>query len=756
MEEELTINTSYAKKYNQWRRKEELQKLKARYGDVNLSDEESSSSSEFEDEDAVALTPQVEKDFFRALSAVKFKDPKIYEKDVKFYHSGEDGNNLSADDDKQKVKKKTKSTDKPFLLRDYERKVMLEKGGKFEDEDDSEDEEDEEMNARCASPSYMEEQQILKDSFKGTLDNSESEEDEILTKRVKSKEELVQDEKDYIQWLKGQKEDVGQNKDLSQMVALKEFWTDPKLDEGEKFLRDYILNKGYKDKDAERIPTYGEIVGEDEEDTDYSEEERQLEKEEEFERKFNFRFQEPDSDFIKRYPRTVGESVRTKDNKRASKRSERKDRKLQEKEKKKEELKQLKNIKKKEILEKIDRIKEVTGNKNVAFHDGDLEGDFDPQEHDKMMQNLLGDDYYSGEEDDTKPEFYDEDPVEENWDDWTGEDGEYHDGDDYYVDNNLHCEDLGFVMDADYDPSQDKKKTKKKIMNEMVAISRKKKRQSKFAEALERKKPVFDPEEKNFGEYFDEYYKLDYEDVIGDLPCRFKYRNVIANDFGLSMNEILGAEDKELNQWCSLKKTCQYRPEDDEWNDVKFYKKKGRNLMKKKRVLRTVYNEATEEKKELKSIDKLTKKRTTQEPQETNTDADHQRKKQKLDIKKRENKSDKQRQDVSDSKDTKEFLVSKSNPKSLTESKQYTKMKKILKSKQKILKVKKQHTDNTKLSIVGHRRRQRNNRRSSYQVMISDQRLRAYGINPKRIKFENIEKQKQKNKSGMKKKLKSE
>lgn len=88
-------------------------------------------------------------------------------------------------------------------------------------------------------------------------------------------------------------------------------------------------------------------------------------------------------------------------------------------------------------------------------------------------------------------------------------------------------------MDADYNGQS--------LQEELVESTkkRKKRRRSKFAELISKEKPKFDPSlHPSYQEYYDQYYALDYEDMIGDLPCRFKYRQVVPNDYGLTVEEV--------------------------------------------------------------------------------------------------------------------------------------------------------------------------------------------------------------------------
>ncbi|XP_076853337.1 protein KRI1 homolog [Brachyhypopomus gauderio] len=616
---ELKINKKFAERYDNYRQKEELQKLKARYGDQDQEVSTSSSDSESDDDSEVELNPTLERDFYRTLSLLKKKDPKIYQKDVNFYTEQA---STSSSDEKPSTSKKS---EKPMYLKDYERKVILERGGKYDDDEDSSDDEGaRQMHERAASPSYIQEQNELKASFRRFVRDSDTEgsdeEEQLLRRRTKTQEEKDREEADYLEWLKGQAE-VEEKDELRDMKYLKDYWNDPQLDEKESFLRDYILNKGYLEQDEEgRNPTYDDLVQEDVEDSE-EEGESFLQKQEDFERIYNFRFEEPGANKVQTYPRNIATSVRSKDDRRKRKREEVKERKKKEKDQKRQQLKELKNLKRAEILDKLKKLRELSGNEKLAFDEGDLQGDFNPQQHDQLMQKMFGDEYY-GENEEEKPQFHDDDDEDLdghwNWDAWTGEEEEYVEeetrdgGREGYQ---PHCEDPDFIMDADYDPSlqtlsKKKKKKKEKDLRKKTKDDSSlvgKKRKSHFAEIIAKNKPVFNPEENTFDQYLDEYYKLDYEDIVDDLPCRFRYRQVVANDFGLSTEEILGADEKELNRWCSLRKTCMYRTETEELCDVKNYEIKAQNVKKKKQVLNSLYAENEEERSDAKM--KVGKKR---------------------------------------------------------------------------------------------------------------------------------------------------
>ncbi|KAI8012985.1 hypothetical protein LOK49_LG05G02385 [Camellia lanceoleosa] len=191
---------------------------------------------------------------------------------------------------------------------------------------------------------------------------------------------------------------------------------------------------------------------------------------------------------------------------------------------------ELKHLKKKEMREKLRKIRDTAGideNWVCLLDEDDLEKEFDPEKHDRKMKEAFNDDYY--DVDDADPEFGTD----------RDEDGDEFKKPDFDKEDEL----LGLPKGWDESVSGDG-----------------------FLAARERN------------------LKRRAENEVGDLKTRFKYRDVGAKQYGLTTEEILMLDKKELNHYVSLKKLAPYR--EKEWkvrrNQVLNQKQRNKLLLQGK------------------------------------------------------------------------------------------------------------------------------------------------------------------------------
>ena len=123
------------------------------------------------------------------MAALKTKDPRIYDGKTEFYEEP------SSRDGPTSSKEAGSSGQKPLTIGDLQRKVILEKEGKFDEMADKK------LLQESKGKTYVQEMEELKDAFR---DGSDDDNDELFVPKEKSTEEKAKEDADYRAWLAGQ------------------------------------------------------------------------------------------------------------------------------------------------------------------------------------------------------------------------------------------------------------------------------------------------------------------------------------------------------------------------------------------------------------------------------------------------------------------------------------------------------------------------------------------------------------------------
>lgn len=588
----LRVNQQWAEQYNARKRRQELGKAReegrlqetlAQAGDDGASVSSTSSSSSDEGE---ALTPAVNLAVLRTIQMIKAKDPRVYDSKHDWFEGVHGGPAAGSGADGGKPAQARR-----MRARDVVREQVLEAAREGREDafhDDDSDAGDADRDKR--GPTYVEEQAALKASFAAAADAADSgSESDAGGFRVKQKtaSERAAEQADFEAWVKKQAgltktDETGEGttdtaeagagagggsavlRTDAERDALRRYLATDKLSPEDAFLREYVLKQRWRlpDSDDERTgdPLQERIIRADAKD------EAALDAADDYERMYNFRFEEGDGTgggagrtHLVSHARGAGDSLRRTDNKRARARAERKRRKEEEKREREAELRRLRRMRQQELEAQLRAVKEAAGTgvqlpETVVSEEAagagagasaaeqrakallDMDAEWDPAAHDAAMAQAFGDEYYEVTEGGTTAGAADG-SSDEAAGDSDGADGEEAVGADEKpvfpfvpgIDDMPISDDDGALGAA-----PDDKETEERAIKERAA-----------AKAEE------------------EVAALHYEDVAGGVKTRFPYRKVPAADYGLEPDDILLAEERQLNAIVSLRRLAPFR--ETEW-----------------------------------------------------------------------------------------------------------------------------------------------------------------------------------------------
>ncbi|KAI9721894.1 MAG: KRRI-Interacting protein 1 [Chrysothrix sp. TS-e1954] len=536
-EGDLKVNAEYAKRFEHNKKRAELHRLEEKYNDTRRkrpqlsagsAGEEASSgsetSSESDDDEGALATEALDVEIADTLRAIRSKDPRVYDKDSKFFTqlADEEGRTQDAGD----------RAEKPLHLRDYHRKNLL----TMEEED----------KVERPVTTYNEEQDALKRDLLAQVDQASGSSADAI------------DEPDVDSFLVAKKKSTGKIASRPKPLDVSLADKDPN-----KFLTDYVTSRSWVPTgDAELLDF----------DSDDDEEDDRAEK---LEAAYNLRFEDPrqkrENLISHARDATAKQSVRREDLKTRKKARAREiSKKEQDRQEREDEKARLRSLKIEQAQEKLQQFKEAAGLKHQTLPmeawTKFLKAGFDGETWDKEMQQHFDDAYYAGDEDRKKPKWDDDidivdiDPdfqkSSQPAEPFTLTDSEMSDGEAHDM---VPAGQDGMAESPDLPANSGKgKRDVKRERQEHKDNTRKERR--RIEDLVDKSLPA----------------ELVESGATKKNSGLFRYRATSPSSFGLTAADILMAEDSQLNQYAGLKKLASFRDSSKKARDRKKLGKKAR------------------------------------------------------------------------------------------------------------------------------------------------------------------------------------
>ena len=492
---------------------------------------DSTSDSEDEDDAGELATEALDSEIFATLSAIRSKDPRVYDKEATFYTQIDDVDSEQGD-------RATAKKEKPVFLRDYHRQNLL-NGVK----DDPEE-------AQEIPMTYNQEQEALKRSLVGEInaatanDSANSSSDDGM--------ESVRHDSGFLVAKPRKREGIAQPQ-----LDVENADKDP-----ERFLSNFMAARAWVPSEKVQAQPF---------ESDDEEEDRRAE---EFEEAYNFRFEDPakSNEKLVSHARDIAAkySVRREEKKaRKKQREAERERKEAARSDRVHEKARLRKLKIEEAEEKLRKIKKAAG-----LQGGDklspqdwatlLDEDWNDSKWEEEMQKRFGEEYYAQDDVSSdenacpstkkrrkpkKPKWKDDIEINDLIPDLDEEGPTFELSDEAPEDQANPPNRINSHGTSKRDPKQNRPDKKKGARKERRIIE----------------------------QLVDDRLELDV--VLADQQRKaagFRYRETSPLSFGLSARDILMAEDSRLNEYAGLKKLASFRDPNKKRKDQKHLGKKAR------------------------------------------------------------------------------------------------------------------------------------------------------------------------------------